>query len=85
MAMKFRVEAECTPEEARTFLGLPDVAPLNEQLIREMSSRLSANASMMKPEELMKNWMSFGGQAQEQFMKMMTSAASAGLGAPPKR
>ena len=83
--MKFRVEAECTPVEARAFLGLPDVTPLNEQMVQEISSRLTANASVLKPDELMKTWMSFGGQAQEQFMKMMTSAASAGMGAPVKR
>ena len=83
--MKFRVEAECTPVEARSFLGLPDVGPLNEQLVREMSSRLSANVSMLQPEELMKSWMSLGGQAQEHFMRMMTAAAKAGLGAPNPR
>ena len=83
--MKFRVEAECTPVEARAFLGLPDLTPLNEQMVQEISSRLTANASVLKPDELMKTWMSFGGQAQEQFMKMMTSAASAGMGAPVKR
>ena len=83
--MKFRVEAECTPVEARAFLGLPDISPLNEQLVKEMSARLSANVSLLQPEELMKNWMSLGGQAQEQFMRMMTAAAGAGLGAPTKR
>jgi hypothetical protein len=84
-AMKFRIEAECTPLEARAFLGLPDVTVLNEQLTREMSQRLSDNISLLKPEELMKNWMSFGGQAQEQFMKMMSVAANAGLGPAGKR
>ena len=83
--MKFKVEAECTPVEARAFLGLPDVGPLNEQLVSEMSSRLSANVSMLQPEELMRSWMSLGGQAQEQFMRMMTTAAGAGLGASIKR
>ena len=78
--MKFRVEADCTPVEARAFLGLPDVTPLNEQMVKEMSSRMGANMSMLQPEELMKSWMSLGGQAQEQFMKMMTSAAAGGLG-----
>ena len=78
--MKFRVEADCTPVEARAFLGLPDVTPLNEQMVKEMSSRLSSNMSMLQPEELMKSWMSLGGQAQEQFMKMMSSAAAGGLG-----
>ena len=27
--MKINVESDCTPEEARTFLGLPDVAKAN--------------------------------------------------------
>ena len=83
--MKFTVEAECTPAEARAFLGLPDITPLNDQIVQEMSTRFSQNASMLKPEELMKNWMSLGGQAQEQFMKLMTSAAGAGLGSTPRR
>ena len=83
--MKFRGEAECTPAEARAFLGLPDVGPLNEQLVQEVSSRFSQNASLLKPEELVRSWMSFGGQAQEQFMKMMSVASTSGLGAAPKR
>jgi hypothetical protein len=82
--MKFRVEAECTPEEARSFLGLPDVTPLNERLVQEMSTRLTSNIAMLQPDELMKSWMSIGGQAQEQFMRMMSTAA-AGMGAPTKR
>ena len=84
--MKFRVEGECTPAEAREFLGLPDVAPLNDHLVQEMTKRLDANIAMLKPEELMRNWMVLGGQAQEQFMKLMTNVAGAGLrGAKPDR
>ena len=83
--MKFRVEAECTPVEARAFLGLPDVTPLNEQMVKEVSSRLSANVALLQPEELVRNWMSFGGQAQEQFMKAMSAAVGAGMGAVPMR
>ncbi len=83
--MKFRVEAECTPVEARAFLGLPDVTPLNDQMVKEVSSRLSSNVALLQPEELMRNWMSFGGQAQEQFMKAMSAAVGPGLGVAPKR
>ena len=74
--MKVTVEVDCTPLEARSFLGLPDVTPLNEHLVREMQTRFDKNASLLKPEELMKNWMALGGAAQEQFFKLMTSAAS---------
>jgi hypothetical protein len=72
--MKVKVEVECTPEEARAFLGLPDVTALNKTLTEEMQTRLKANMAALQPEELMKNWMAFGGQAQEQFMKLMGAA-----------
>jgi hypothetical protein len=75
--MKLKMEVECTPEEARTFLGLPDVTGLNKALTEEMQARMKANMAALQPEELLRNWMAFGGQAQEQFMKLMGAAASA--------
>lgn len=75
--MKVRLEVDCTPQEARAFLGLPDVTALNDHLVKEMKERLDANLAMAAPEELMKSWMAFGGQASEQFMKLMTAAAGA--------
>ena len=75
--MQFKVEVDCTPEEARAFLGLPDVGPLNEQLVSEIQARMETNMNMLQPEELMKSWMNWGGQAQEQFRRMMTTATAA--------
>ena len=75
--MKVTVNVECTPQEARAFLGLPDVTPLNEQMIAEMQARLASNMEALKPEALMKNWVIFGGQAQEHFLKLMNVAAAA--------
>jgi hypothetical protein len=77
--VKVSLEVDCTPQEARAFLGLPDVSALNEHLVSEMQARMDANIAMAQPEELMKNWMAFGGQASEQFMKLMTAAAGQGL------
>jgi len=77
--MKVKIEVECTPLEARAFMGLPDVTPLNDHLVEEMKRRVDENMTRLKPEELMKTWMNFGGQAQEQFRKLMTTAAAAGL------
>ncbi len=73
--MKVSIDVECTPEEARAALGLPDVSGLNEALVREMQSRMTANLDALKPEELMKSWLAFGGAAQEQFVKLMSAAA----------
>jgi hypothetical protein len=74
--MKITVDVDCSPAEARAFMGLPDVSPLNDHLVSEMTKRMDANISALQPEELMKSWFSFGGQAQEQFMKLMTAAAA---------
>ena len=78
--MKITVEIDCSPVEARAFLGLPDVSALNARLVEEMQSRMTANMPMLSPDELMKNWMSFGAGAQEQFSKLMTQAAGLGAG-----
>jgi hypothetical protein len=69
--MKMTIEVDCTPEEARRFLGLPDVSPLNDHLVSEMSKRIDANISLLNPEEFLRSWMTLGAGAQEQFRKFM--------------
>lgn len=81
MTMKMTIEVDCTPEEARRFMGLPDVSGLNEHLVQEMTKRIDANISMLQPEEFLKNWMSFGAGAQDQFRKMMETGLG---GSTPK-
>ena len=34
--MKINVEVDCTPEEARRFLGLPDLTALHERYVARM-------------------------------------------------
>ncbi|MGQ3039328.1 MAG: DUF6489 family protein [Brevundimonas sp.] len=72
--MKISVEVDCTPAEARAFLGLPDVTPLNDAMVAEMQKRMSENVAAMQPEELMKTWTSYGLQAQDQFRRLMEAA-----------
>ncbi|MFM8939911.1 MAG: DUF6489 family protein [Phenylobacterium sp.] len=76
--MKITVEIDCTPVEARTFLGLPDVSGLNARLVEEMQTRMGANMNMLSPDELVKNWMAFGAGALEHFAKLMSQAAGMG-------
>ncbi|MBD3833943.1 DUF6489 family protein [Brevundimonas bullata] len=77
--MKLNIEIDCTPAEARAFLGLPDVTGLNDHLVAEMQKRMDANMASMQPDELMKTWTSFGVQAQDQFRRLMEAAVA---GAP---
>jgi hypothetical protein len=73
--MKVTINIECTPQEARVFMGLPDMSPLNDHMVDEMKKRIDANINAFNPEEMVKSWFNMGGQAQEQFMKMISAAA----------
>ena len=83
--MKFTVNVECSPEEARRFMGLPDVTPINEALVAEMTSRMQKNLALMSGESMMSSWMSVGTQAQDAFVKLMTSGASMAAGTTAPR
>ena len=84
--MKISIEVDCTPEEARRFLGLPDVAPMQAALVEEMQKRLSANVAAMDPEQLLKMWLPAGMQGLEQMQRAFWSQMSrpAGKDKPPK-
>lgn len=76
--MKFEVEVEATPAEARAFLGLPDLAPLHDAWIERMKSLSLDGPSTADWDRLMKMWTSgMPGLAQgmEGWQKLMMGAA----------
>jgi hypothetical protein len=79
--MKIKVDVDCTPEEARTFLGLPDVKPMQDALLKQAQERLSASMQAMDPETMMRTWMPAGVQGFESLQKFWSNfAAAAGRG-----
>ena len=68
--MKIQIDIDCTPEEARTFMGLPDVQPMQAAVMKEMQDRMLAAMHSMDPETLMKTWMPAGIAGLEQMQKM---------------
>lgn len=71
--MNVTVNVECTPEEARTFLGLPDVRPMQEALMKELEDRLRSNIQAMDPDVMAKTWLPASIQGAEQLQKMFWS------------
>jgi hypothetical protein len=71
--MKVTFNVECSPEEARSFLGLPDVAPMQQALMAELEQRLRANIDAMNPDTLIKTWLPASLQNVEQAQKMFWS------------
>jgi hypothetical protein len=55
--MKVNVTVDCTPEEARAFFGLPDVKPMQDQLMSDLQERLRKNIQAMDPETMIRTWL----------------------------
>ena len=84
--MKVHVEIDMTPDEARRFMGLPDVAPLQAKMVAEMERRMKAAMNTADPEAMMKAWMPLGGEGLQQIQKFMwDSATRAATGGAPKK
>jgi hypothetical protein len=69
--MKFSIDIDCTPEEARTFFGLPNVEALNKAIMDQVQTRMMDQMKAMSPDEIMKAWLP-NGAAWDQFQKMFT-------------
>ncbi|MDO8607564.1 MAG: DUF6489 family protein [Phaeospirillum sp.] len=81
--MKITVDVDCTPDELRTFFGLPDVKPMQEALMKQVQDQMAANLHAMEPEAMFKVWMPAGIQGMEQMQKMLWSQFTT-AGARPK-
>ncbi|HEX7968701.1 MAG TPA: DUF6489 family protein [Stellaceae bacterium] len=71
--MKISVNVDCTPEEARSFFGLPDVKPMQAELLKQLQDRLSKNIQAMDPEVMVKTWLSPMVKGFEQWQEVFLS------------
>jgi hypothetical protein len=67
--MKITIDIDCTPGEARAFFGLPDVAPLQAEMMKELQERMLKTLANMDAEKLMTTWLSSGAQSFEQMQR----------------
>ena len=70
--MKINVEIDCSPEEARQFLGLPDVKPMQDRLMAELQERMAANLKAMEPAEMLRTWLPANLKGFEQMFDAFT-------------
>jgi hypothetical protein len=86
--MKATIEIDCTPDELRATMGLPDVKPLQANLMKDMENRMKDAADRMSPENIIKSWFSLLPAQSEQFRNLinaMIPGASKSSAAPEKK
>lgn len=84
--MKIKFDIECSPEEARQFLGLPDVVPLQEKMMEEIEKKMQENIRNLDPETFVKTWLPLGIQSWSEMQKgfwNQMNTAGANPFAPP--
>lgn len=54
--MKINVEIDCTPEEARRFMGLPDLSPVHEAYVAQLVDTVKNGVGPDALEKMMTSW-----------------------------
>ncbi len=79
--MKIHIEVDCTPEEARRFFGLPDVAPMQDVIMKDLQKRLTEAIAAADTGKLLEQWMPLGLKGIEQWQNFWTQLAASAAGA----
>ena len=69
--MKVNVEVDCTPVEARTFLGLPDVTMVNDAYVEAVMKAMQGVGSLEQIQQLTKQLAPMGEFGMKLFQQFM--------------
>lgn len=76
--MKVTINVECTPAEARSFFGLPDLEGLHEETLAGLKARLNETIAGLDAESVLKTWMPGGVKGFEDLQKSFWASFAGG-------
>ena len=79
--MNINISIDCSPEEARRFLGLPDVEQANRMYMDQLASIMKGATSSEQLQEVAKQLAPMGQMGLKMFQGLMESSASFASGA----
>ncbi|WP_338242046.1 DUF6489 family protein [Aurantiacibacter hainanensis] len=74
--MKVNIEIDCSPEEARRFMGLPDVEQANAIYVDTIANAMKGVSSTEQLEQYAKQLAPMGQMGLKMFQNFMEGAAS---------
>ena len=77
--MKISVDVDCTPEEARRFMGLPDMTSVHEAYLSRVRTAIEQGISPDTIQSVMAAWSPMGEAGLSMWRKMLDQ-----IGAPSK-
>lgn len=76
--MKVHIEIDCTPEEARTFMGLPDISKANSVYVDTMAKAMKGVTSPDQLQEYAQQLAPMGQVGLKLFQNFVEGAVNAG-------
>lgn len=73
--MKITVDVECTPEEARRAMGLPDLTPLHERYVAMVGEAMQSGITPEAIETMMRGWTPMGDAGMAMWRRMFEGNA----------
>lgn len=80
--MKITINLDVTPQEARTFFGLPDVKPLQDEMLGKVREKILSGAEGFDPVSLLKPFFPQNVQTLEAIQKSFWQALAGKTGGP---
>ena len=74
--MKIKIDVNLTPEEARAFFGLPDLQPLQEEMLGKIREKMLAGVDGYDPLTVMQPFLPKNLQTMEAMQKAFWQAVS---------
>ena len=74
--MKINVEVDCTPEEARRVMGLPDFTPVHDKYIEMLTQSMDGVVSPDVLENVMRSWAPVGDAGMSFWRKMFEQGST---------
>ena len=83
--MKFSCDVACTPEEARRFLGLPDITPVHEAYVARMTKAVGEGLTPDMIAETMRSWGPMTEAGSQMFKTMFEQMTGQATGTSTRR
>lgn len=78
--MNISINIDCTPLEARSFLGLPDLTPVHDHYVQAMTDAVSKAGSVEQMQGLIQGFAPMGQAGLDLFRQMMEIGTGMGAG-----
>ncbi|MEQ1547109.1 MAG: DUF6489 family protein [Chakrabartia sp.] len=83
--MKFNIEVDCTPEEVRRLVGLPDLTDVHDAYLSQVKDVMKKGVTPDMVEGMVRNWVPLGGAGVDLVKDLIGQFASGATSGKTKK